>query len=288
MKMLLIGADGQLGSDLAVQFASRFDLIPFTIANLDITRADAVRSAVDAIRPDIIVNTAAYHKPDDCEQHPDLAFGVNALAARTLALAAESTGAQLVHFSTDYVFDGEKQSPYLETDCPNPLSVYGASKLSGELLIRQISDRHLVLRVSGIYGKTRCMGKGGNFINTMMRLYREKKNIRVVTDEIMTPTSTVEIGRQLDAMLQHGLTGLFHATNGGACSWHEFAKAVFAFLNLDVAVQPARVADFPPSVKRPRYSVLENARLNVLGLNVMTDWKTALKNFLKNVKPETL
>jgi dTDP-4-dehydrorhamnose reductase len=286
--MLLIGADGQLGSDLRAHFAAACDLVPSTTTDLDITDADAVRRAVDRVRPDVIVNTAAYHNPVACEENPVTAFHVNAAAVRTLALAARDCGARLVHFSTDYVFDGMKQSPYVENDCPNPLNVYGASKLAGEILARQAGADSLILRISGIYGKTRCMGKGGNFINTMLRLYRDRKPIRVVTDEVLTPTSTVDICQQLDVMLRHGLSGLYHVTNEGSCSWFEFARALFAGLALDVDVQPARVADFPSSVKRPPYSVLENAELNRLGLNVMGDWKTALRYFLDHTNPETL
>jgi dTDP-4-dehydrorhamnose reductase len=288
MRMMVIGADGQLGTDITEYFKNRCDLIPLTLTDLDITHADAVRQTMERIKPDVVANTAAYHHTEMCERNPLLAFQVNAVAVRDLALAAERVGAKVVHFSTDYVFDGLKNTPYTETDCPNPVSVYGVSKRAGELLLMNVNDRHLILRISGIYGKARCMAKGGNFINSMLRLVREKKPIRVVTDEILTPTSTMEICKQLDVMLQHGLSGIYHVTNEGSCSWHAFAKEIFTCLNLGVDVQEARVADFPITIKRPHYSVLENAKLKSMGLNIMSDWKTALHDFLAKVKVEEL
>jgi dTDP-4-dehydrorhamnose reductase len=239
-------------------------------------------------RPDVIINTAAYHNVPECELHPVRAFEVNALGARNLALATESKGIRLVHISTDYVFDGSKGSPYTESDCPNPLNVYANTKLSGEYFIRSICKNYMILRVSGIYGKTRCIGKGSNFINTMLRFFRDGQSIRVVTDEVLTPTSTVEIGRQLEAMLQENCQGVFHVTAEGACSWHEFAQSIFKILEWPVQIQEARVADFPPTVKRPHYSVLENTRLKEAGINRMKDWKTALTEFLKTTEVKNL
>jgi dTDP-4-dehydrorhamnose reductase len=288
MRLMIIGADGQLGADLVLQFRDHADLIPLTYEDGDIVDFNVVQSLVTMHRPEVIINTAAYHNVPECELHPVRAFEVNALGARNLALATESKGIRLVHISTDYVFDGSKGSPYTESDCPNPLNVYANTKLSGEYFIRSICKNYMILRVSGIYGKTRCIGKGSNFINTMLRFFRDGQSIRVVTDEVLTPTSTVEIGRQLEAMLQENCQGVFHVTAEGACSWHEFAQSIFKILEWPVQIQEARVADFPPTVKRPHYSVLENTRLKEAGINRMKDWKTALTEFLKTTEVKNL
>jgi dTDP-4-dehydrorhamnose reductase len=288
MRLMIIGADGQLGADLVLQFRDHADLIPLTYEDGDIVDFNVVQSLVTMHRPEVIINTAAYHNVPECELHPVRAFEVNALGARNLALATESKGIRLVHISTDYVFDGSKGSPYTESDCPNPLNVYANTKLSGEYFIRSICKNYMILRVSGIYGKTRCIGKGSNFINTMLRLFRDGQSIRVVTDEVLTPTSTVEISRQLEIMLQENCQGVFHVTAEGACSWHEFAQSIFKILEWPVQIQEAKVADFPPTVKRPHYSVLENTRLKQAGINRMKDWKTALTEFLKTTEVKNL
>jgi dTDP-4-dehydrorhamnose reductase len=288
MRLMIIGADGQLGADLVLQFRDHADLVPLTYEDGDIVDFNVVQSLVTMHRPEVIINTAAYHNVPECELHPVRAFEVNALGARNLALATESKGVRLVHISTDYVFDGSKSSPYTESDCPNPLNVYANTKLSGEYFIRSICKNYMILRVSGIYGKTRCIGKGSNFINTMLRLFRDGQSIRVVTDEVLTPTSTVEISRQLETMLQENCQGVFHVTAEGACSWHEFAQSIFKILEWPVQIQEAKVADFPPTVKRPHYSVLENTRLKQAGINRMKDWKTALTEFLKTTEVKNL
>lgn len=288
MRLMIIGADGQLGADLVEQFSDQTQLIPLTYDDGDIAEKNVVQDLLAKHHPDVIINTAAYHHVPNCENEPVRAFQVNALGARNLAIGAEDIGAKLVHISTDYIFDGIKKTPYTEDDLPNPLNVYANTKLAGEYFVSAGCSNHVIARVSGIYGKTRCIGKGSNFINTMLKLYRESKPIRVVTDEILTPTSTVEIGRQIAKILETDLTGLFHVTSEGACSWHEFAQTIFDVLKLPVQVAPAKVADFPVTVKRPHYSVLENARLKQAGLNIMKDWKSALTEFLTTIEVDRL
>jgi len=288
MRLMIVGADGQLGVDLVEQFQNKLDVIPLTYEDGDIADLDIVHSLFNKHEPDVVINTAAFHHVPKCEETPLRAFEVNALGARNLAISARHIGAKLVHISTDYVFDGKKQSPYTEQDLPCPLNVYANTKLAGEYFVSTICDRYVIARVSGIYGKTRCIGKGSNFVNSMLRFYREGKPIQVVTDEILTPTSTVEISRQLTVMLDHDCQGLFHVTCEGACSWHEFAQAIFDILAYPVNVRPAKVADFPPAVKRPHYSVLENARLKEAGINIIKDWKTALTHFLTTTEVDSL
>ena len=251
MKIMIVGADGQLGSDLQLELQPYYSVIPLVYEDGDITESDVVRQLLETHDPHVVINTAAFHNVPLCEDEPGKAFAVNGLGARNLAAGCRMQGSKLIHISTDYVFDGKKKSPYAETDIPRPLNVYAITKLAGEHFVAAETQNHMIVRVSGIYGKQRCMAKGRNFINAMLQQYRAGKTIRVVTDEILTPTSTVEIARQIREMIREHLTGLFHVSAEGACSWHAFAQAIFDILNLDVSVQEARVADFPPGVMRP-------------------------------------
>ncbi len=286
--MMIIGADGQLGADLVDHFKMHCDLICLTEADIEISDMQSVIRALDFHQPSIVINTAAFHKVDVCEKKPIRSFEVNSLGVSYLAQYSQKISAKLVHISTDYVFDGKKQSPYLEDDPPHPLNVYGLTKLAGEYMLSNEMENYLILRVSGIYGKHKCIGKGGNFINAMMKQYRSGKEIRVVSDEILTPTSTVEIGRQMDLMLKNDLKGLYHVTNEGYCSWYEFATEVFRILNLEVNIQPVSVSFFSIPFKRPAYSVLENHKLKELKLNIMKNWDIALEEFLSSVDIEEL
>jgi len=285
---MIIGANGQLGTDLVNYFASRYDLICLTEKEIEVSDIQSVNEALTTNKPRIVINTAAFHKVDECERQPVRSYEVNSLGVKYIAQCSQQIGAKLVHISTDYVFDGQKQSPYTEVDIPHPLNVYGVTKLAGEYFMANEMDDYLILRVSGIYGKHKCIGKGGNFINAMLRQYRSGNEIRVVSDEILTPTSTVEICRQLDVMVKNDLKGLYHTTNEGQCSWYEYARKIFHILKLEVEIRPVPVSFFPMTVKRPTYSVLENHRLKEYHLNIMNDWDVALEEFLSKAKVEDL
>ncbi len=287
-RMMIIGADGQLGSDLVNHFASRYDLICLTEKEIEVSDIHSVDKALTTNKPKIVINTAAFHKVDECEKQPIRSYEVNSLGVKYIAQSSQKIGAKVVHISTDYVFDGKKQSPYTEDDSPHPLNVYGVTKLAGEYFLANETDDYLILRVSGIYGKHKCIGKGGNFINVMLKQYRSGNEIRVVSDEILTPTSTVEICRQLEVMVKNDLKGLFHVTNEGQCSWYEFAQKIFHILKFEVEIKPVPVSFFPMTIKRPAYSVLENHRLKENHLNMMNDWRIALEEFLTEVKVEDL
>ena len=287
-RMMIIGANGQLGTDLVNYFASRYDLICLTEKEIEVSDIQSVNEALTTNKPRIVINTAAFHKVDECERQPVRSYEVNSLGVKYIAQCSQQIGAKLVHISTDYVFDGQKQSPYTEVDIPHPLNVYGVTKLAGEYFMANEMDDYLILRVSGIYGKHKCIGKGGNFINAMLRQYRSGNEIRVVSDEILTPTSTVEICRQLDVMVKNDLKGLYHTTNEGQCSWYEYARKIFHILKLEVEIRPVPVSFFPMTVKRPTYSVLENHRLKEYHLNIMNDWDVALEEFLSKAKVEDL
>jgi len=283
MKLAVIGADGQLGSDIVEIFrADHHDVVPLTIGKLDIADSGQVPRVLAEVRADVIINTAAMHQVEKCEADPLKAFTVNALGARNLAQAANSGKARLIHISTDYVFSGSKMEPYLESDCPLPLNAYGNSKLAGELFVRSMAEKHYVIRVSGLYGKTPCLEKGGlNFVDLMLKLARERKEVRVVDDEVLTPTASKEVARQILKMLKgKAENGLYHATAEGSCSWFEFAREIFRLSHSTVTLNKAAPGEFPAKVPRPRYSVLENANLKRQNLNGMAFWQDALAEYM--------
>jgi dTDP-4-dehydrorhamnose reductase len=281
MKIAVIGADGQLGTDVVKAFTANGDeVVSLTHADIELSDAGSVSEHLGAVRPNVIVNTAAMHHVDKCEQDPARAFAVNGLGAKNLALASKELGATLMHISTDYVFDGEKAAPYVETDAPRPLNAYGNSKLSGEYFVRGTAPQHFVLRTSAIYGKSPCRAKGGlNFIELMLKLARERGEVKVVDDEIVSPTSTRDIARQTVALSRSNAYGLYHATAESSCSWYAFAKEIFELNGTKVNLMKAGPNEFPIKVPRPKYSVLENAGLKKQGLNVFRTWQEGLREY---------
>jgi dTDP-4-dehydrorhamnose reductase len=279
MTTLLIGAKGQLGSELRQAFNDD-DLVPLAHADFELTDAGQVRETLLKYRPDLVLNTAAYHRVDECEDLPERAFAVNAIAVRNLAIAAKEIGSILVHFSTDYVFDGQQRRPYREVDPPAPLSVYATSKLAGEYFVRAVLDRHFLIRTCGLYGVEGSRGKGGNFVETMLRLAREGREIRVVGDQVLTPTSAKDLARKVRQLAETGQYGLYHITNSGECSWYQFARAIFELAGLQPRLSETTSAAYGARAGRPAYSVLDNAKLRSLGLDDLHDWRDALKAYL--------
>jgi dTDP-4-dehydrorhamnose reductase len=216
-----------------------------------------------------------------CEAEPARCFAVNGIGARNLAITCRDLGAHLVHFSTDYVFDGEKRAPYLETDMPMPLNVYGNTKLAGEHFVRTEYPGAAVVRVSGVYGVNPCRAKSGmNFIRLMLKLAAERDEIRVVDDEILSPTFTEDISAQCLLITGQRVSGMLHATSQGECSWYEFASRIFDRINARQKLQKARPGEFQAKVRRPAYSVLDNENLRLMGLDIMPPWEDALDRYL--------
>jgi dTDP-4-dehydrorhamnose reductase len=284
MKIAVIGADGQLGSDLVAAFTGNGDTVcALTHAGIEVSDLPSVSRALEPLQAQVIVNTSAMHHVENCEREPDKAFAVNALGPRNLATVAKDLGAVLLHVSTDYVFDGTKGSPYVEEDAPRPLSAYGNSKLAGEYFVRATTGRHFVIRTSGLYGKSPCRAKGGlNFIELMLKLAKERGEVSVVDDEVVTPTSTTELAQQIVQLSRCDGYGLYHATAEGSCSWHEFAREIFAVTDTPVRLKVAAPGAFPSKVARPKYSVLENRALKSRGLNSFKPWQVGLHNYLGN------
>jgi dTDP-4-dehydrorhamnose reductase len=279
MKVMLIGAGGQLATEL-VKMLPKESTIPLTHADIDIADSRSVKTALEQHGPEVVINTAAFHRVDDCETQFELAFQVNAFAVRGLAQACRQSGAALVHFSTNYVFAGEKAEPYVESDRPGPLSVYGASKLAGEYFLSSTLKKHFLVRTCGLYGSAGSRSKAGNFVETMLRLARQRKPLRVIEDQVVTPTSTADLARKISQLIETEAYGLYHITNHGSCSWFEFARTIFELGGIEADLKPTTSELFNAPAQRPAYSVLRNLRLELLGLDDMPPWKDALKRYL--------
>ena len=280
MKVAVIGANGQLGTDLVKALQNR-GVVPLTRTELDVRDLERVRQALSTLKPDVVINTSAFTRVDDCEDQPELAFRVNALGVRNVAQVCAELGCVLVHISTDYVFGGEKRTPYTEDDLPNPLNVYGVSKLAGEHFVRSLCEKHFIVRTSGLYGVAGSSGKGGNFVETMIRLAREGRPIRVVNDQVLTPTYTRDLAQKIAELLPTGAYGLYHITNSGECSWYEFAAQIFMLLQVQPDFGPTTTEAYGAKAKRPAYSVLSNEKLTRLGLRPLRPWPEALEAYLE-------
>lgn len=283
MNIAVIGANGQLGSDVCEEFKINGDeVIELNHDDIEITDRESVFKVISSLKPDIIVNTAAYHNVEKCETEYQQAFLGNAWGAKNLAKVTAELDIFLIHISTDYVFDGAKKAPYIETDLPLPLSVYANTKLSGEYFVQTNAKRYLVMRSSGLYGKNPCRAKGGNnFVDLMLKLATTRDEVRVVDNEVLTPTSTKELSRQIVKASRMDAYGLCHATAEGLCSWYEFAKEIFKIMEMDVNLNIAAPGEFPTKVRRPSYSVLENKFLKDHGINIFKHWKEGLEEYLK-------
>jgi dTDP-4-dehydrorhamnose reductase len=286
MKIMLIGANGQLGHDLVrilPQGPDPWEVVALTHTDIEITDRASIQRALDIHQPQVVLSTAAFHKLELCEEDAEKAFAVNAIGTRNLAMACRSSKAVFVFISTDYVFGGdlERTVPYQESDVPAPVNVYGISKLAGENFIRYLMDRYFIVRVSGLYGISGSSGKGGNFVELMLRLAREGKDIRVVNDQILTPTYTVDVALQIKRLLSGTSYGLYHATSQGYCSWHEFAAEIFRQAGLAPNLMPTSTPAVDVRVIRPGYSVLDNATLRKHGIDCMRPWQEALAAYLQ-------
>lgn len=282
MKVAVLGANGQLGSEVCAAFRRNNDeVVAFTHSDLELTAAASVEKALSASVPEFIVNAAAMHHVEKCEADPVGAFQANAIGAKHVAEWAKQAGSTVAYVSTDYVFDGKKGASYLETDIAAPLNAYGISKLAGEHFTAGIATKYFVLRVSAIYGHQPCRAKGGlNFVELMLKLSRERDEVRVVDDEFVTPTPTVQIAEQLVALSRSCQYGLYHGTSEGSCSWYEFADEIFRITGSKICLQKASPGEFPSKVPRPKYSVLENQALKATQMNLFTDWRDGLHNYL--------
>ncbi len=281
MRLMVLGAHGQVGTDVAAAATeSGHTVLSLCRTDLDITNSDAVRAVLQQHRPDAVVNCTVFHPLEQCEADPPTSFAVNSLALRALGMAASEVGAAVLHFSSDFVFGGELRRPYTEEDLPSPRSIFGACKLVGEHLLTHSCEHHFILRTSGLYGHSGSRVKKGNFVETMLRLGREKGRVRVVSDVRTSPTSTRNLARQAVALMATTSYGTFHAVDHGDVSWYEFAQAVFRNAGMNVEVEPVSARDMCGMQLRPSYSVLQNRRLEHAGLDLMQPIEAALSEYL--------
>jgi dTDP-4-dehydrorhamnose reductase len=277
MNVLLFGANGQLGSDIVRLWNDpAIALAGVTRLDADVTDADAVTAVVRLQSPDVVINTTAFHNLPVCETDPETCFRVNVVGGRNVAAAAADVGARVIQVSTDYVFDGSKDSPYLENDARRAVNVYGAAKIATEDIVRQANARALIVRVSGLYGLAGSAGKGGNFVETMLRLAREGNPVRVVADQTTSPTNTAEIAEALLSLVKDGAEGTVHLAAGEGTSWHAFAAAIFEIAGLSPQLEAVTTEEFGGPVKRPMYSVLGTTVAAPMG-----HWRAGLARYMR-------
>lgn len=285
MRIMITGASGQLGlalNELMLEIEDyevlRTDAIACedtSIKTLDITNEAEVTDYVERIRPQVIINCAAFTAVDLCESEQEKAYHVNAVGPKNLSVAAEHVGAKLVHISTDYVYDGQGKRPYTEEDLPNPVSVYGSTKLAGDEFIKANCSKYFILRTAWVYGE------GKNFVRTMLRLAQTNTKVRVVSDQYGSPTSAAELARVILYLIKTESYGLYHATCEGSTSWYDFAVTIFKEAGLTVEVEPISTSEYKAPARRPLYSVLDNKALRERHSYVMLDWKEAFQEYIR-------
>jgi len=280
VKAVVLGASGQLGQDLLRVFG------PGTIGlghgDLDVADGVAVSRVLREHAPDWVINTAAFHRVDDCELNPTLAFAVNATGAANVARAAAEIGAGVVFYSTDYVFGGEPRgrgNPHQETDAPRPLNVYGISKLAGEQMVGLANPRHVVIRSAGLYGIATSR-KGWTFPELMLNKARDDGRLRVVTDQTLSPTYTADLAAATETLVERDARGVFHVANEGECSWYEFAAATLELAGVSVEIEPTTTTPMPRRALRPPYSAMRSLRLDEAGVAPLRPWRDALADYL--------
>jgi dTDP-4-dehydrorhamnose reductase len=288
-KIVIIGANGQLGSDLmrVLKQDKQRMVFPFTHKDIEIADKNSFVSVFDEIKPDGIINTAAFHNVEEAEIHPNIAFETNTIGVKNLAEYCEDRNCVFSTISTDYVFglDNARHTPYQEIDTPGPLNIYGNSKLSGEHAVRSTCSRFYIIRTSGLFGNTGPSGKNGrNFIETILHLASQKDSVRVVNDQTMSPTYTLDLAKQIASFLSIDAYGTYHVSSEGSCTWYEMAKFIYFLLKIDTFLEPVLTSFSPSAVKRPRYSVLDKHCLRNLDISLMRGWKDMVTDYLKEKK----
>jgi dTDP-4-dehydrorhamnose reductase len=283
MKVLVLGANGQLGKEFVDYLKDKTEVFAFSHKKLDIIDFETLVNKFYELSPDVVINCAAYTKVDQAEKEEILAYKVNALGAKNVSFASFKVNAKVVYFSTDYVFDGARELPYNEFDKVNPLSVYGKSKLVGEMYTKEHNPNHLILRISWLYGIN-----GSNFVKTIIRLAKEKVELRVVNDQVGAPTYTLDVVKQTWKLIQDDSIGLYHSSNTGQTTWFEFANRIVDKLKLSTKVLPIKTDEFLTLAKRPSFSVFDNYMLKLEGKSIMRNWEEAFDDFVDRYRKELI
>lgn len=278
MKVLITGSKGMLGHDLVSILSKENEVIATNHNTLDITDIEKTTSFIEEINPEIVINSAAYTAVDAAETTEDLAYQVNVIGTRNLAVACQKLNIALVYISTDYVFDGTKNESYKEYDTTNPLSVYGKTKYLGEVYIRDLMDKFYIVRTSWLYGY-----HGPNFITTMLKLAENHDAINVVSDQIGCPTYTLDLANAINELIKEPKYGIYHITNSDSCSWYEFALEIFKNAGIEITVHPVTTEEYGSSALRPKYSILDNYNWKIEGHNELRSYKDALKSFMDSL-----
>lgn len=276
MKIIITGSKGQLGYELIQQFNENYDyeIICTDRESLNIINIEQVNEFILNHKPDVVINCAAHTAVDLCETDIENAYKINAIGPKNLAIACEKVGAKFVQVSTDYVLDGNGTEPYKEDEKTNPNSVYGKSKLMGEDFTKEFCSRYFIVRTAWLYGE------GNNFVRTMLKLAENNTELSVVNDQVGSPTSTVDLAKAIIDLIHTEYYGLYHGTCEGQCSWYDFAKKIFEIKNIDIKVNPVTSDEFKRPAPRPKYSVLDNFMLKLVGLNSFRKWEDALDDYL--------
>lgn len=273
MKIALTGSDGMLGQDIQKVFTD-VELINFTLNDFDITDPGKTLSAIKEAKPDYLIHPAAYTDVDGCENDHLTAYRINAVGTKNVTLACKEIDCPVIYISTDYVFDGLKKEPYIESDIPNPVNEYGLSKLRGEQFVSSLTDSFYIVRTSWLYGKN-----GKNFVETISRLLLEKDEISVIKDQIGSPTYTYDLAIKLRELIGKGY-GTYHITNSSKCSWYEFALGIAALKQSETKIIPITSNEYKLPARRPSYSVLANTMLKQAGIKELRSWKEALREYM--------
>jgi len=281
MKILLIGKSGQLGSSI-LQANKNFDILAPDRAVLDIDNFDSVENTINNFRPEVVINTAAFHNVPLCERQPLNAFNTNCISVGNLAKVCKKYDTKLVTFSTDYVFDGEKNKPYAEDDQPKPLQYYGVTRLAGEQIALGINPQTMIIRTCGLYGLNGAQSKGGNFVDHRINDAHNLKAIEMGCDQTVSPTNALDLAEATLKLIQHykSCNGIYHLANAGSCTWYEFTLAIYQILQLNLEVIPINRNGLSGEMRRPLYSALANTRANALGIT-MRNWEFALKDYIE-------
>jgi dTDP-4-dehydrorhamnose reductase len=281
MKFAVIGAAGQLGRDLCPRLTA--EVVPLDRTRADLTNPELLRATLSELRPDVVVNCAAYNFVDKAESEPEAAFAVNAWGVLQLARICRDLDSTLVHFSSDYVFglDARRTTPYQVGDAPGPLSAYAMSKLAGEFGVRAECPKHFVIRTCGLYGVLGSGGKGGNFVETMLRIAGQGKPLRVVNDQHCTPSYTADVAAATAALVATGRYGVYHVTNAGATTWYELAKVAIELAGVKADLKPIPTSEYPTPARRPAYSVLALDALAGAGVPTPRPWRDAVAEYLR-------